>query len=131
MGFLFATLIFVLMPIAELGILIRSSETIGIIRTLALCIFTGIVGVSLAKWQGLQVWSKIQEDMSQARMPTKRLLDGAMILSASVVLLTPGFITDAIGFLVLFPATRPLFREPLQRWIAKKMKSGSIHVSMQ
>jgi UPF0716 protein FxsA len=131
MGFFIAIIVFVGMPIAELSILLKSSDTLGLTRTLGLCIFTGILGASLAKWQGLQTWQKIQSDMGQGHMPTKRLLDGAMILAASVVLLTPGFITDALGFLVLFPATRPLFREPLKRWIAKKSANGTINVSIR
>ena len=131
MGFIFAIIVFVGMPIAELSILLRSSEAMGLSRTLALCILTGVLGASLAKWQGMQVLRKIQADMSQAQMPTKRLLDGAMILAASVVLLTPGFITDALGFLVLFPATRPFFREPLKRWLTKKVQSGAINMRVQ
>ena len=131
MPFLFAIIVFIGMPIAELGLLLRSSESMGLTRTLGLCIFTGILGASLAKWQGMQTWQKIQQDMGQMQMPTKRLLDGALILAASVVLLTPGFITDALGFLVLFPATRPIFREPLKRWLAKKMDKGAINISIQ
>ena len=129
MAFLVFVLIFIGLPLAELAVLLESSENFGLPRTLALCIFTGVLGASLAKWQGAQTLRLIQKDLASGQMPTTRLVDGAMILCAGVVLLTPGFITDLIGFVVLFPLTRPIFREPLKHWLVKKIKSGTINVN--
>ncbi|MFT5125264.1 MAG: UPF0716 protein FxsA [Kiritimatiellia bacterium] len=130
MAFIFFVIIFIGMPLAELSFLLKASDAIGLWRTLALCIFTGVLGASLAKWQGAQTLRLIQKDLATGQMPAKRLIDGAMILCAGAVLLTPGFITDAIGFLLLLPMTRPIFREPLKRWLVKKMKSGTINVNV-
>jgi len=130
MAFLVFVLIFIGLPLAELAVLLESSEHFGLPRTLALCIFTGVLGASLAKWQGAQTLRLIQKDLTSGQMPAKRLVDGAMILCAGVVLLTPGFITDLIGFVVLFPLTRPILREPLKYWLVKKIKSGTINVNV-
>ncbi len=130
MAFLVCVLIFIGLPLAELAVLLESSEKVGLLRTLALCVLTGVLGASLARWQGAQTLRLIQKDLASGQMPAKRLVDGAMILCAGVVLLTPGFITDLIGFVVLFPLTRPIFREPLKCWLIKKIKSGTINVNV-
>lgn len=96
-------IIFIALPLAEITLLIKAGSIWGAGNTIFLVILTGILGAALARAQGLQVLFHIQRDLQQGVMPTDKLVDGFMILAAGLVLLTPGFITDAAGFFVLWP----------------------------
>lgn len=111
-------LLFVLIPVLELTLLIQVGTEIGVINTLLLILFTAIAGVSLARWQGLQVFFKIQQSLAQGVFPTSEMVDGLMILCAAAVLLTPGLITDAMAFLILFPVSR----RAIKRWLFSRFK---------
>lgn len=111
-------LLFTLVPIIELALLIKVGQHIGVGYTLGVVVITGIVGAYLAKLQGLLTLRRIQDDVSQGRMPTDRLLEGVLILCSGILLLTPGFITDLIGFMGLIPFTRNLFKQ----WLKRKIK---------
>ncbi|MAF13613.1 MAG: membrane protein FxsA [Parcubacteria group bacterium] len=117
-------LLFVAVPIIELYILIEVGQFIGAGYTILLVISTGIVGAILAKFEGLRVWHGLQKDLMSLKMPTNRIVDGVLILIGGVLLLTPGIITDIIGFLLIIPFTRPIIREPLKKHFAKKTKQG-------
>lgn len=117
MRYLIALLIVI--PASEIGILMLSGKTIGVWATISLIILTGVLGAYLAKKQGLETLRRAQAEMQYGRMPGEALLDGVCILVGGVVLLTPGFITDALGFLLLAPATRPIFK----RFLRKGMKN--------
>jgi len=103
-------LLFTVVPAVELALLIKVGTFIGVSSTLTLIILTGIVGASLAKMQGFLVLSKIQQSLDRGVMPNNELIDGVMILVGGIVLLTPGFITDALGFFLLLPPTRALIK---------------------
>jgi UPF0716 protein FxsA len=123
-------LLLIIVPSADFVLLLAAGGYIGWAETLMLAIFTGIVGASLAKQQGLRVWHEIQQTLAQGQLPGAVLIDGAMILFAGAVLLTPGFITDALGFLFLIPITRSAFRKIAMRYFhsriqARKSSSGS------
>ncbi|MCA9733673.1 MAG: membrane protein FxsA [Deferribacteres bacterium] len=107
-------LLFVAMPLIEISILIKLGETLGFWPTLWLIIGTGILGATLARRQGLDVYNKIQLDLSEGRIPASHMLDGLLILIAGLVLLTPGLITDLIGFALLFPFIRNKVKEYLR-----------------
>ncbi len=111
-------LLFTLIPVIELALLIKIGQYIGISWTLGVVIFTGVAGAYLAKMQGLITLRRIQEDVNQGRMPADKLLDGVLILCSGILLLTPGFITDIIGFMGLLPLTRDLFK----RWLKRKIE---------
>ena len=96
----------------------RVGQYIGIGYTIGIVILTGVVGAYIAKLQGLMTLRKIQEDINKGKMPADRLFDGFLILCSGILLLTPGFITDFIGFMGLFPFTRDLFKQ----WIKRKIK---------
>ncbi|MFH1505333.1 MAG: FxsA family protein [Candidatus Omnitrophota bacterium] len=100
-------LLFTLVPVAELVILIKAGSYIGAGWTIAIVIIiTGITGAYLAKFQGLRTLALIQEDINRGHMPADRLFDGFLILCGGLLLLTPGFITDFIGFMALIPFVR-------------------------
>jgi UPF0716 protein FxsA len=110
-------LAFTLIPVSEIYILITIGGQIGILPSIALVILTGIVGASLARSQGLQTLGRIQDSFQQGLVPGEELLNALLIAIAGVVLLTPGFLTDAAGLFLLIPATRTLCREWLKRRI--------------
>ncbi len=110
-------LLFVGVPLVELYILHHVANGIGFWRTVGLVFATGVLGASLARWQGLSTLSRIQTEVSEGRIPGLALLDGAMILVAGALLLTPGILTDLFGFSLLFPPCRYVYRKWLKaRW---------------
>lgn len=117
-------LMLIIVPAAEIAILLLSGKTIGVLPTLSIIILTGVIGGYLAKKQGLEVVRKFQMDMQYGRVPGEALLDGICILIGGVLLLSPGYITDAVGFLLLIPATRASLKVILlkifKNWIDKK-----------
>ncbi len=102
-------LIFTIVPIVELALLIEIGSYIGILPTVFLVAITGIVGVTLARNQGLIVVTKIRNKLASGEIPTSDLIEGLLILVGGVTLLTPGVLTDITGFLLIIPFTRPLF----------------------
>jgi len=99
-------LLFIIVPAVELALLIRIGVYFGTLPTVALIIFTGVLGAYLARLQGLSVLARAQEQMSRGELPTGSLADGVMILVAGALLMTPGILTDTFGFLLLVPAFR-------------------------
>ena len=112
-------LAFTLIPVSEIYILITIGGQIGILPSIALVILTGIVGASLARSQGLQTLGRIRDSFQQGLVPGEELLNALLIAIAGIVLLTPGFLTDAAGLFLLIPATRTLCRE----WLKRRMES--------
>jgi len=122
-------LLFTVIPLAELYILIKIGSHFGALTTIILIIGTGIVGAYLAKQQGFQVWLKIQGEIGQGRFPGNELLDGLLLLIAGVVLLTPGLLTDLMGFIILFPATRKHIREWMKKKLSDMIQKGQVKFS--
>ena len=104
-----------LVPLAELALLIKVGQHLGLLWTLGIVILTGIAGASLAKHEGFAVVRQIKQDLSEGILPTARLLDGVLILAGGLLLLTPGLLTDALGLLALIPWTREWIKSDLKR----------------
>ncbi|MFO7820312.1 MAG: FxsA family protein [Halanaerobacter sp.] len=104
-------LIFSIVPLLEFMLLIQLSGLVGIGMTILLVAGTGIVGITIARQQGLTIISEIKSKFSQGQMPKNELLDGGLVLVGSAMLLTPGLITDTLGFLLIVPFTRPVMRK--------------------
>ena len=111
-------LLFIIIPILELAVLIKVGTCIGAGNTILIVILTGVAGAYLARSQGILTLIKIQEDLNRGIMPGDKIVDGLMILCGGVMLLTPGLITDLIGFMALIPATRYLIKQ----WLKNKFK---------
>ena len=111
-------LLFTLVPLIELAILIKIGQHMGVAYTIGIVLLTGVAGAYLAKMQGLITLRRIQEDINQGIMPADKLFDGVLILCSGILLLTPGLLTDIIGFMGLIPLTRNL----LKRWIKAKVE---------
>ena len=116
-------LLFILVPIAELYLFINIGSQLGLGLTLAIIIVTAILGASLTKSQGRRAMEKFQAATAAGRMPAKEAIDGLMILLAGAVLITPGFLTDTVGFLLLLPS----FRAIVAGYAGKRLK-GKIQV---
>ncbi|KJE33587.1 exclusion suppressor FxsA [Thalassospira sp. HJ] len=125
MGFYFLA-IFVAMPIIEIAVFIQAGELIGLWPTIGVVVLTAIIGTSLMRAQGLQTLAKAQSQMDQGEMPIGALFDGICILVAGVLLLTPGFVTDTFGFLLLVPPLRQLVGAKV---IMKLVQSGNIRTN--
>ncbi len=121
-------LIFIFVPVMELYILIEAGRIIGIGPTIALIMLTGIAGAWLARNQGVAILSRIQEETSRGQMPAATLIDGALILVGGLLLLTPGFFTDLLGFSFLVPLTRDIWRATLSLWLEKQVQQGSVRI---
>jgi UPF0716 protein FxsA len=121
---------FIILPVLELTVLFRVHESLGLGNTLAIVIFTGVAGAFLAKAQGILVMARLRRDLAEGRMPAPQLMDGMMILIAGVLLITPGLITDATGFLLLVPAVRAAIRVWLRQKLEEKLRDGSVKTTM-
>ena len=122
-------LLFTLIPLLELSVLIKVGTVIGTLNTIMLILLTGVGGAILAKSQGLSVLSRIQEDLQLGILPTEELLNGAFVLVGGVLLLTPGLITDLLGFILLIPVTRRLCKQWLRRKLEQKLAAGKVYIS--
>ncbi len=118
--FLKLVLLFTIIPLTELYILMKLGAHFGVGITLFLVIGTGVLGAYLARLEGYRVLFKIQQETRVGRMPASELIDAGLIFAAGVVLLTPGLLTDILGFFILFPATRAI----LKRWLMRKIKNA-------
>jgi UPF0716 protein FxsA len=108
-------LTFTLVPVIEIYLLIKVGGHIGAFKTVLLVIATGFAGAYLARLQGMQTMLRVRNSLEQGRMPAEELLDAVLIFAAGLVLLTPGFLTDAMGLLLLFPETRHYVKRYLKR----------------
>ena len=119
-------LLFTAVPVVELALLIKLGQFIGVGYTLAIVILTGVAGAYLARSQGLMTLRKIQDDINRGIMPADKIFDGVMILFGGILLLTPGLITDLIGFMTLVPFTRRLIKLWLKRKIENTIAQGKV-----
>jgi UPF0716 protein FxsA len=113
--------------VTELYILIEVGKRIGSLTTIGIIIFTGILGAYLVKNQGFMILKKIQNDLNGGIMPGDSLIQGAIILAGGILLLTPGFVTDILGFIFLIPVSRNVIKKYLLKWLKGKIKEGNIY----
>ncbi|MCA9401848.1 MAG: membrane protein FxsA [Candidatus Omnitrophica bacterium] len=125
--FYYLLLLFTLLPACELFLLIKIGSHIGAATTILIIILTGLLGAYLARLQGFLVLRNIQNDLNQGRIPSEELMDGVMILIGGIVLLTPGFITDTFGFILLMPPSRLIIKSLLKRKFHSMIQNGQIH----
>ena len=123
----FLIILFIVVPIAELYVIIQVGELIGIWPTLALLLLDAIGGSLLLKHQGRGAWRRFNEALAQRRFPGREVVDGVLIVIGGTLLVTPGFLTDIVGLFFLIPPTRALARKVLRRFtIGRVAILGSI-----
>src|ERR687891_2875139 len=114
-------ILFIGLPIAELYVIIQVGQAIGVLPTLAILLLDGFVGAALARSQGRTAWERFNRALAEGRVPARETFDGAMIILGGALLLTPGFITDVVGFGLLLPPTRALIRRGLGRLARRRV----------
>ena len=110
----------ILIPLVELVLLNQLHQRTSLLTTVVVVLVTGIVGVNLARRQGMQVWRSIHQQMAAGQTPSQEILDGVMILLAGAFLITPGLLTDGVGFSLLVPRVRRFLGSHLFRWFRQK-----------
>jgi len=122
-------LAFAFLPLLELALLLELGRLVGLGPTILLVMGTALLGAALARSQGMGVIRRIRGQLSQGNIPTEGLLDGAFVLSGGLLLLTPGLLTDLMGFVFLIPFTR----SPLKRWLKRRLErliqKNAVHTS--
>lgn len=118
-------LLFIVVPLIELSLLLVLADRISWPWTLALVIFTGVLGATLARRQGFQTWQRIQQQLSSGQMPADALQDALLIFLAGALLMTPGILTDAVGFSLLIPPARSAIKRRLVAWFRQRFQVQS------
>jgi UPF0716 protein FxsA len=114
-------LLFIVVPIAELAVVIQVGQAIGVWWTVAILVADAILGSVLMRVQGRTAWRRFNEAVGAGKVPAREVLDGALVIFGGLLLLTPGFITDFLGLLLLIPPTRALVRAVLARRLTHRM----------
>jgi UPF0716 protein FxsA len=117
-------LAFLVVPIAELAVIIAVGRSLGVFETIFLLIAISVVGAWLVKHQGLSILRRIQTQLSAGRLPTKDLVDGGLVMFAGALMLTPGFLTDVLAVLLLLTPTRVPIRALLMKRFARRIETG-------
>ncbi|HSG49226.1 MAG TPA: FxsA family protein [Longimicrobiales bacterium] len=120
-------LLFIVIPLVELALLIQVGRAVGLLPTILLVLATGVGGAALARREGLRTLAAIQAELARGALPGASLLDGAAVLFGGTLLLTPGILTDLLGFTLLLPATRRWFAERARRWFEGQLAAGRVH----
>jgi len=115
-------------PLVELFLLFKLAQWTSVPITILVVIGTGIAGGTLARMQGISVLNGIQGQLRSGSVPADGLMDGAFILVAGALLLTPGLLTDALGFFLLAPPGRAIMRRIVKRWMRRKMQDGTMQI---
>jgi len=113
--FAFLAALFIVVSLVEIYLFVLVGSAIGALNTIGLVFLISFTGAWLTKREGFAVVSRIRRQLDAGRMPTNELVDGALVLTGGVLLVAPGFVTDALGLLLLFPPTRAVFRSLLKR----------------
>jgi UPF0716 protein FxsA len=117
-------LLFILVPIAELAVIIQIGQWIGVLWTVVLLIADSILGSLLMRHQGRATWRRFQAAIAEGRLPARETIDGALVIFGGALLVTPGFISDILGLLCLLPPTRAVLRRVLVARFADRMTRG-------
>jgi UPF0716 protein FxsA len=122
-------LLFVIVPIVELMLLIQLGQVVGLMPTLLLVLATGVGGAILARAEGVRVFFQFQRELASGRLPGQAMLDGIAVLVGGAFLLTPGVLTDLVGFSLLFPPTRRWIQRAVRARLERQIRDGTVRVS--
>ncbi|MGH2978098.1 MAG: FxsA family protein [Solirubrobacterales bacterium] len=121
---LLLVVLFIVVPIAEIYVIIQVGQEIGVLWTVLILIADSLIGARLLGWQGRRAWGAFQSALAAGRIPHREVLDGTLIILGGAFLLTPGFLTDVVGLLLLIPPTRAAFRRLLTRMMLRPTRLG-------
>ena len=128
---LYLFLLFTVGPLIELTLLFYVGSHIGWWATVGLVLLTGIVGAALARWQGVKAILRVQRRVARGQVPADELFDGVLILVAGIVLVTPGILTDLMGFGLLVPPVRNLVKAALRQWAKRNIEVRTAQTTSQ
>lgn len=114
-------LLFTLVPLIELALLIKLGQLTNLLTTVAIVVLTGAIGAYLARREGVKTWSRIQQNLAAGASPAVELVNALLILIAGAVLITPGLLTDLVGFALLVPAVRNRVGRKLSAYFEQRM----------
>lgn len=116
------------MPVVELTVLIQVGQYLGVPLTVALVLGTGAAGAILARSQGMQALARLRQAVSAGSFPGDEIFTGVLILAGGLLLLTPGFVTDTVGFAALIPGTRGPIKTWLKNQVGRRLRPGEVHL---
>jgi UPF0716 protein FxsA len=116
--------LFIVVPLAELYVILKVGDAIGVIPTILLLAADSALGSLLLRSQGRAVWRRFNEAMAAGQMPHREVQDGALVIFGGAFLITPGFITDVVGLFLLIPPTRAVARRLIARVVARRVSAG-------
>jgi UPF0716 protein FxsA len=119
-------LVFVVVPIAELYLILQVGDAIGAVPTILILIADSLLGSALLRSQGRTVWRQFNAALAEGRMPHRELFDGVAVIFGGAFLITPGFLTDIIGLLLLIPPTRALTRRLAAGWLGRRLGISTV-----
>ncbi len=119
--------LFTVVPLIELALLIKLGQLTGTATTIAIVILTGVIGAGLARREGFKTWNRLQHNLSQGVSPADEMINALLILVAGAVLITPGLLTDTVGFALLIPPVRRLIRRKLSAYFERRLVITTHH----
>ncbi len=123
-------LLFVIVPLLELALLIEIGQVVGFLPTMALVVFTGVTGAWLARLEGLKTLWRLRDDLARGQLPGQAIMDGMSILVGGALLLTPGILTDLVGFSLLLPPTRRAIQRRVRENLERRIQDGAIEMTV-
>jgi UPF0716 protein FxsA len=124
-------LAFLTIPVIEIYVIIQVGQAIGAVPTVLLLLVDGIVGAAIVRHEGAKAWNALRAAIAAGRVPTREIADGACVVLGGALLLSPGFVTDAVGLFLVLPFTRPIARRLLARIMGRRLRvvtpRGSVH----
>ena len=121
-------LLFAIVPVIEVWLIIKVGRVIGPLPTVAILLAISLAGAWLARSQGFRVIAAIRDELAAGRLPAAHILDGAFVLAGGILLLTPGFFTDLVGLVLLFPPSRRLLKLWMGIWLENRLRRGNFMV---
>jgi UPF0716 protein FxsA len=119
-------LLFLVVPIIEIYLLIKVGNLIGGVPTVALLLLISFLGAYLVRSQGFRIITQVREELARGRLPAAQMLDGALVLVGSILLLVPGFFTDFLGIFFLVPVTRRFIKLWIGLWLQARLSKGGV-----
>ncbi|MDX6217310.1 MAG: protein FxsA [Frankiales bacterium] len=117
-------LLFVVVPIVEIYVIVQVGSAIGVLPTIVLLIADAVIGTWLVRREGRKAWRALQQAITEHRVPTREVTDGALVVVGGALMLAPGFVTDAVGLLCVLPPSRAVLRRLVSSWVARRLLGG-------
>jgi UPF0716 protein FxsA len=116
--------LFIVLPLVELYVILKVGDAIGVVPTILLLAADSVLGWVLLRSQGRSVWRRFNAALAEGKMPHREVMDGVLVIFGGAFLITPGFVTDVIGLLLLLPPTRALIRSQVVRRLGRRVTVG-------